>query len=97
MRRRTLADRLDDAERARLADVAVETVASLAPLWQRLESRVKDGITTEGYLLEHVRELGWTESSLYKQRARAAIENDVIAPLARFGICPARERIDALL
>jgi len=91
------ADKMHDAERERLADVAVETVAQLAPLWQRLQSRVEDGVTSEGYLLEHVRELGWTESSLYKERARRAIEEDVIAPLARFGIRPARERIDALL
>ena len=90
-------DKLGEQERARLADVAVETIALLAPLWQRLQSRVEDGVTSEGYLLEHVRELGWTESSLYKQRARRAIEEDVIAPLARFGIFPARERIDALL
>jgi hypothetical protein len=90
-------DRLDAAERARLADVAVETVAILAPLWQRLQSRVEDGITTEGYRLEHVRELGWTESSLYKERARKAIEEDVVAPLARFDIRPDPERMAALL
>src|SRR5690606_11934922 len=92
-----ISDRLDDAERERLGDVVVETLESLAPLWQRLTSRVEDGRTTEGFLLEHVRELGWTESSLYGARARAAVEEDVLAPLARFGIRPPRERIDALL
>jgi hypothetical protein len=91
------ADRLDAEERARLGIVAAETLELLAPLWQRLESRVEDGVTTEGFLLEHVRELGWTESSLYKERARRAVDRDVIAPLARFGIAPPRERIDALL
>lgn len=90
-------DMLDARERERLADVTVETIALLAPLWQRLQSRVEDGITTEGYLLEHVRELGWTESSLYKERARKAIEDDVLAPLARFGIHPDPTRIGALL
>jgi hypothetical protein len=90
-------DQLDDAERARLAEVVIETIAQLAPLWQRLQSRVENGITTEGYLLEHVRELGWTEASLYKERARRAVETDVLAPLARFGIRPDRKRIDALL
>lgn len=90
-------DRLDDAERARLAGVAIDTVAVLAPLWQRLQSRVEDGVTSEGYRLEHVRELGWTESSLYKERAKRAIEDDVLAPLARFGIRPDRAKIAALL
>jgi hypothetical protein len=91
------ADKIDEAERTRLADVTVETIAALAPLWQRLQSRVEGGITTEGYRIEHIRELGWTEASLYKARARVAIEQDVIAPLARFGIRPDHDRIDALL
>lgn len=90
-------DRLDAAERARLAEVALETLALLAPLWQRLTSRVDDGVTSEGYLLEHVRELGWTEASLYKERARRAVRADVVEPLARFGIELPRERLDLLL
>jgi hypothetical protein len=92
-----VSDRLDDGERERLAGVVVETLESLAPLWQRLTSRVENGRTSEGFLLEHIRELGWTESSLYRERARAAVEQDVLAPLARFGIRPPRERIHALL
>lgn len=92
-----LDDRLDAPEKARLADVAVETIAALAPLWQRLQSRVVDGVTTEGYRIEHVRELGWTESSLYKERAKRAIEDDVLAPLAKFGICPDPQRIAGLI
>ncbi|MEO8705682.1 MAG: hypothetical protein ABI867_36965 [Kofleriaceae bacterium] len=91
------ADRLDAAERARLGDIAVDTIAQLAPLWQRLVSRVHDGITTEGYQLEHVRELGWTESSVYRTRARAAIADEVVAPLARYGIELSRDRLEALL
>lgn len=90
-------DRLDDAERKRLAGVTVDTIAALAPLWQRLTSRVTDGVTTEGYLLEHVRELGWTEASLYKERARNAVRDDVLAPLAKFGIVPDAAAIAALL
>lgn len=92
-----VSDRLDDAERRRLADVTVDTIAMFAPLWQNLRSRVDDGVTTEGYRIEDVRELGWTESSLYKERARIAIEQDVLAPLAHFGIVPDRSRIDPLL
>lgn len=87
----------DEEERARLATVAIETIETLSPLWQRLQSRVEDGVTSEGYELTHIRELGWTESSLYKERAKRAIESDVLAPLARYGIHPSRERIDAVL
>lgn len=87
----------DAAERERLANVTVETIAALAPLWQRLTSRVSDGITTEGYLLEHIRELGWTEASLYKERARRAVRDDVLTPLARYGIVPDEAKISALL
>ena len=47
--------------------------------------------------VEHIRELGWTESSLYKERARKAVTEDVIAPLAKFGIHPDEARIAALL
>ena len=90
-------DDLDDMERARLSEVALVTIETLAPLWQRLESRVHDGVTTEGFLLEHVRELGWTESSAYRVRARAAIDKDVVAPLASYGIAVAGERLDRLV
>lgn len=81
-----VSDQLDAAERARLGGIAVDTIAQFAPLWQRLTSRVQDGITSEGYSIEHVRELGWTESSLYATRARRAIEEEVVAPLAKYGI-----------
>lgn len=86
-------DQLDATERTRLGEVALETLGDLAPLWQRLTSRVDEGVTTEGFLLEHVRELGWTESSLYKARARRAVLDEVVAPLARFGIELPRERL----
>jgi len=90
-------DQLDAAERTRLGHIAVDTIAVFAPLWQRLTSRVHDGVTTEGYLLEHVRELGWTESSLYATRARRAIEEEVVAPLASYGIELPAARLAPLL
>lgn len=90
-------EQLDAAERARLGGIAVDTIAQFAPLWQRLTSRVHDGITTEGFQLEHVRELGWTESSLYATRARRAIEEEVVAPLAKYGIELPADRLAALL
>lgn len=90
-------DQLDAAERARLGQIAADTIEQFSPLWQRLTSRVHDGITTEGYQLQHVRELGWTESSLYATRARRAIEEEVVAPLAKYGIELPAERLAAVL
>lgn len=91
------AERMDDSERARLSGVAIDALRSLAPLWQRLRSRVVDGVTSEGYLLSHVHQLGWMESSAYAERARRAVRDDVVAPLSRFGIELAAAEIDALL
>lgn len=92
-----VSEQLDAAERARLGAIAVTTVEQFSPLWRRLTSRVHDGITTEGYQLEHVRELGWTESSLYAARARRAIEEEVVAPLAKYGIELPADRLATLL
>jgi hypothetical protein len=92
-----LDDRLDDAEKERLADVTVSTLVTLAPIWQKLTSRVTNGTTTEGYRIEHIRELGWTEASLYKERARRAVADDVLAPLAKYGIVPDPARITPLV
>lgn len=90
-------DELDQAERDRLGHVAVDCIEVLSPLWQRLVSRVHDGVTTEGYQLQHVRELGWTESSAYRVRARAAIADEVVAPLARYGIIVPADRLAPLV
>lgn len=81
-----IAGELDDAERARLGEVALETLTDLSPLWQRLTSRVENGMTSEGYRLEHVHELGWMESTAYRALALETIERAIRAPLARFGI-----------
>lgn len=77
---------LRPAERDRLGRVASETLRVYAPLWQRLTSRVEDGVTREGFLLTHVHELGWMESTAYRALALSTIERAVQAPLARFGI-----------
>jgi len=88
---------LDEAERARLAGVALEMLRAFSPLWQRLRSKVVGGVTTEGYRIEHVHQLGWMESSAYGTRARQAVREDVLAPLARFGIDVPVDEVDALL
>lgn len=90
-------DEMADAERRRLAGAALDMVTRFAPYWQRLSSRVEGGVTTEGYRLEHVRELGWMESSDYARVAREAVRSDIVEPLARFGIVLPIDEVDALL
>ena len=92
-----IADELSDGERKRLAAVAIDTLRVLSPLWRKLSSRVTDGVTTEGYLLAHVRELGWMESSEYARVAREAVRVEVAEPLARYGIELSERELGALL
>ncbi len=81
-----VASQLGAAERDRLGQIASESLLTYAPLWQRLTSRVVDGVTSEGFLLQHVRELGWMESSEYRAVSLETIERAVRLPLSRFGI-----------
>ena len=92
-----IADELSHGERKRLAAVAMETLRVLSPLWRKLSSRVSEGVTTEGYLLSHVRELGWMESSEYARVAREAVRVEVAEPLARYGIELSEQELRALL
>jgi len=72
------------AERDRLGKAASAALAGFAPLWQRLTSRVVSGVTSEGYRLEHVHELGWMESTAYRALALETVERAVRAPLSKF-------------
>jgi hypothetical protein len=87
---------LEERERRRLADVALNTLHAFQPLW-RLRSRVVDGVTSEGFLLSHIHQLGWMEAQAYAAAARIAVREEVVAPLARFGIELNRLAVDALL
>jgi hypothetical protein len=79
-------DRIDDAERARLGRVASAALRAYTPTWEELSSQVDAGVTSEGFALAHVNELGWMESSAYQAAARRAAREHVVLPLARFGI-----------
>jgi hypothetical protein len=74
------------AERARLGEVAVSALEQFAPLYQRLRSKVTDGVTSEGFRIDDVRALGWMESTEYAALARDAVVMNVVRPLARHGI-----------
>jgi hypothetical protein len=77
---------LSDADRRRLGAVASATLRQYAPLWEGLTSRLVDGVTSEGFLLEHVHELGWIESGEYRRLALETVEHAIRVPLSRFGI-----------
>lgn len=87
------ADLLSADEKARLSRAALAAIAMYSPLWQKLQSRVQDGVTTEGFLVDHVHELGWMESQAYARTARATIREDVVKPLSRYGIVLTTEEL----
>ena len=89
-------DMMDAAERARLAVVAADTLRLFAPFWTRLSSTVKEGVTSEGFRVADVRALGFALSEEYVERARRAVRDEVLAPLARFGITVPPDVVETL-
>jgi hypothetical protein len=77
---------MDDEERERLARLAVMLITELVTSQRRFTSTAIDGVTTEGFLVEHVNELGWLEAQNYVRRARDVIVENVIAPLIEHGL-----------
>lgn len=77
---------IDDDERARLGQLAHACIEKLASLSNVRTSVVKDGVTREGFLVEHVQELGFLDSETFVARARACIEHDIVPALAERGI-----------
>lgn len=82
---------MDDEERERLARLAVTLVTELVTSQRRFTSTAVDGVTTEGFLVEHINELGWLEAQDYVRRARDVIVEKVVAPLIEHGL-PIDER-----
>ena len=74
------------AERDRLAIAARHTLDTFEELWRPMQSRVSDGVTSEGFLLSDVNELGWMEASAYQALARETVDRQVREPLAAYGI-----------
>jgi hypothetical protein len=70
----------------RLGRIAKEALDSQAPLWERLRGETHEGVTSEGFLLPHVNELGWMESREYAEVARRAVETQIRQPLLSHGI-----------
>ena len=72
-------------------------IEAYSPYWTIFTSQIQDGISSEGFQLQHIHELGWTEASKYSRLARETIRKDVLAPLAKFGIIPDPERVERIL
>ena len=76
----------DDAERARLSRVLEETMKGLRVFWSGTPTTVAEGITSRGFRVDHLHELGWLESARAIPLARE-VALDLLAPLARHGVC----------
>lgn len=81
-----IAGELDPVERDRLGLAARETLREYEPLWERLRSRTVNGVTSKGFQLEHVHELGWMEAQAYKELALDSVERSIREPLLKYGI-----------
>ncbi len=78
------AEEMNDSERARLGAVATSALERISPIWNRRGT----GAPTH--------ELGWLEPDVFRARAVTTIREEIVAPLARFGIVPEPETIARL-
>jgi hypothetical protein len=85
------------ADRVLLADTALQAVEGFAHLWADLTSTTSNGITSEGFQLQHIHELGWAEATTYARKARQTVRDDIVAPLAAFDILLDPARVEELL
>ena len=91
------AEQTDDAERARLGENATVLIEELATTWRLRTSRVTNGVTSEGYDVDHVHELGWMDSESFAERARDCIRREIVPPLARRGIVVDAKRLTHII
>jgi hypothetical protein len=80
------AEKMTDEERARLAECAASSIRGLEGFWKRDVARADEGKTPQGWRLEDLHELGWLEAARAVPLARDVVLEDVIPPLASFGI-----------
>jgi hypothetical protein len=87
-------DRMDDAERSRLADVALRTLKALATTWQSPRSPRSPRYRATR---EQVNAIGWLETPLYREQVRVAVRESIAEPLASYGIKLPNDEIESLL
>jgi hypothetical protein len=104
-------ERMSDAERARLGKVALRALEGFAPMWRSPGARAHAPGQAAGKpsrpdayaagrrsaTVEQVHELGWIETRVFKDQARDAVREVVIAPLMKYGIALPSEGVEALL
>jgi hypothetical protein len=87
---------LDDAERARLARIAL---ACLTPYSTRKKAASARDALAQGRsqaTLDHIRTVGWIESRHYADDVRDVVTRGIVAPLASYGIVVDGEAISTL-
>jgi uncharacterized ferritin-like protein (DUF455 family) len=87
-------ERMDDAERARLATVAMKTLRDLSPSF-----RAKRNTSSPRYRasIEQIREIGWIETRTFAGHVADAVRDAIVGPLERYGIGIDRNAVDELL
>ena len=88
---------MNQQEKERLAEAALDMLQSFSVYWRNFTSTAQNGVTTEGFSLNHIHELGWTEAQTYTQLAKKTVREEVVKPLERFGIKIDPQRIHELL
>lgn len=87
-------ERLDDAERVRLGNVAIDALSGYAPFWKH--PPIDEPIGTE-WRIEDVHALGWIEPSRYVKLARSVVRDEIVPVLEDIGIVVPKADLEALL
>jgi hypothetical protein len=87
-------DRLDDAERKRLGEVALRALGAYAPLWRGAAEAAK---SPDRWEPSAVHELGWVEPVRYVPLARNAVKDHIVPSLRDLGIVLPERELAALL
>ena len=86
-------EQMDDAERTRLAAVALRTLRALGPNWKPSKRSKPAGRTNA--TLAQIHEIGWIETRVFMTHVRAAVAG-IVASLGSYGIVIAPHDVDAL-
>jgi hypothetical protein len=89
-------ERMDDAERARLAAIALSDLAPYAtrPDPQRKRDPMADGRSQA--TAAQIRTIGWIEARSFADDVRDAVVRGIVAPLASYGIVLDAAGVDAM-
>lgn len=84
---------LEDAQRARLAEVATAELKELSPLWLGPELPS----SREPFTPEQANELGWLDREAHRARVVRAIREEIVPTLLRAGIAIAPQALEDVL